>query len=142
MMQKILLLTVMLLVTSFNAFAYTIEMKTKNSNTRLSLANSTHPTILASFGKTLLGDRYGVVVHVEGHGQGVLNYDAVFYPTQGTLIKQDKQLYYQMDEASEPVLLARKGFLGRWVPVEGIELQADLILRGSAYHAQVLVHID
>ena len=56
MMNKILFLTVILLVTSFNAFAYTIEMKTKNSNTRLSLANSTHPTILASFGKTKKGN--------------------------------------------------------------------------------------
>ena len=142
-MNKILFLTVILLVTSFNAFAYTIEMKTTYSNTRISTAYSFNPIMLASFGKTLVGSKYGVIAHVDGNGLLTPSYDAVFYPTVGKFIKQDKELYYQMDEtSSELVLLARKGFLGRWVPVEGVEIQSDLIVRGSVYHAQVLVHID
>jgi len=142
MMNKILFLTVILLVTSFNVFAYTIEMKTKYSNTHILLAYSNHPILLASFGKTLLGNRYGVVVHADGYGQASSNYDAIFYPAEGTFIKQDKELFYQLNEASEPVLIARKGFLGRWIPVDGVEIQSDLVARDSVYHAQVLIHID
>jgi len=142
MMNRIFFLALVLLVTSFNVFAYSIEMESKHSNTHISTAYSFNPVMIESFGKTPMGGEYGVIVHVEGNGMLTPRYDAVFYPTVGKIIKQDKKLFYQMDEASELVLLAKKGFLGSWVAVEGVEIESELVIRGSCYHAQVVIHID
>ncbi|OFZ52063.1 MAG: hypothetical protein A2381_06020 [Bdellovibrionales bacterium RIFOXYB1_FULL_37_110] len=142
MMNKILFLALMFLVSSFNVFAYTIEMQTRVSNTRIPTSSAYNPLIISAFGKTAMGGQYGVTVHVDGIGQGFYNYDAVFYPVEGTLIKQGKELFLQRDGESELILLAKKGFFGIWAPVEGVEIQSDLVARGSSYHAQVVIHID